>query len=142
MIADIGLKEKTRSRAGTLSGGPKRRLCAGIALIGGSKVVFLDEPSSGVDPFSRRELWDCLQSKKVDRTLIMTTHFMDEAEALGDRIGIMAAGQIKCVGSALFLKAQYGVGYTLTICKRTSASDSSSPQAKALHKVILEKCPS
>ena len=71
----------------------------------------------------------------------MTTHFMDEAEALGDRIAIMAAGQIKCVGSSLFLKAQYGVGYTLTICKRATASSPGSPQSRALHQAVLEKCP-
>jgi len=140
MIVDIGLQEKVNSFAGTLSGGQKRRLSAGIALIGGSKVVFLDEPSSGVDPFSRRELWDCLKAKKADRTIIMTTHFMDEAEELGDRIAIMAAGQIKCVGSALFLKSQYGVGYTLTIAKRAEDADPGNAKIAELKAYVRRAC--
>ncbi|CAE7909071.1 Abca2, partial [Symbiodinium sp. KB8] len=105
LIRDVNLEEKEFALAGTLSGGQKRRLSAAVALGGGSKVVFLDEPSSGVDPYSRRQLWDCLRQKKEGRTLILTTHFMDEAETLGDRIAIMAAGKVKCVGSALFLKS-------------------------------------
>eukprot|EP00931_Biecheleriopsis_adriatica_P069363 TRINITY_DN4321_c0_g1_i1.p1 TRINITY_DN4321_c0_g1~~TRINITY_DN4321_c0_g1_i1.p1 ORF type:complete len:1964 (+),score=351.62 TRINITY_DN4321_c0_g1_i1:38-5929(+) len=137
LIQDVGLQEKQNSFAGTLSGGQKRRLSAAIALCGGSRVVFLDEPSSGVDPFSRRELWDCLRQKKESRTLILTTHFMDEAEELGDRIAIMAAGQVKCVGSALFLKSQYGVGYTLTIAKAAPASEEKS---KLLDELVLSEC--
>lgn len=140
LIVIVGLQEKTNSLAGTLSGGQKRRLSAAIALVGGSKIVFLDEPSSGVDPFSRRELWDCFRQKKEGRTLILTTHFMDEAEELGDRIAIMAAGQLKCVGSALFLKAQFGVGYTLTITKRASAIGPS-PEISALQLLVNSSCP-
>lgn len=139
IIGEVGLREKESALAGTMSGGQKRRLSAAIALIGGSKVVFLDEPSSGVDPFSRRELWDCLANKKDGRTLILTTHFMDEAEQLGDRIAIMAAGQVKCVGSSLFLKSQYGVGYTLTIAKR---ANSTPEQAGALKDVVSKTCSS
>jgi len=141
-IADVGLQEKKDSFAGTLSGGQKRRLSAGIALIGGSRVVFLDEPSSGVDPFSRRELWGCLKAKKTGRTLIMTTHFMDEAEELGDRIAIMAAGQIKCVGTSLFLKSQYGVGYTVTFTKTADALQDGSVKPRRLKQIILEYCSS
>jgi len=141
-IADVSLQEKTDALAGTLSGGQKRRLSAGIALIGGSRVVFLDEPSSGVDPCSRRELWQCFKTKKEGRTLIMTTHFMDEAEELGDRIAIMAAGQIKCVGTSLFLKAQYGVGYTLTITKRSEDAHSNAAKISELLSLISRTCPS
>eukprot|EP00929_Paragymnodinium_shiwhaense_P046547 TRINITY_DN23705_c0_g1_i1.p1 TRINITY_DN23705_c0_g1~~TRINITY_DN23705_c0_g1_i1.p1 ORF type:complete len:1941 (+),score=414.00 TRINITY_DN23705_c0_g1_i1:131-5953(+) len=141
MISDVGLVEKKNSLAGTLSGGQKRRLSAAIALIGGSTVVFLDEPSSGVDPFSRRELWACLKQKKEGRTMIMTTHFMNEAEELGDRIAIMASGQIKCVGSALFLKQSYGVGYTLTITKTEAATQVGATHPKQLKRLIKEKCP-
>lgn len=137
LIQDVSLQEKENSLAGTLSGGQKRRLSAAIALIGGSQVVFLDEPSSGVDPFSRRQLWDCLREKKNDRTLILTTHFMDEAEELGDRIAIMAAGRVKCVGSALFLKSQYGVGYTLTIAKVPHVT---AEQSRELRTLMSSKC--
>lgn len=70
-----------------------------------------------MDPYSRRATWDLLKRKKEGRVIILTTHFMDEADQLGDRIAIMAAGDIKCCGSSLFLKGRYGVGYTLTIVK-------------------------
>ena len=76
-----------------------------------------DEPTSGMDPYSRRATWDLLKKKKEGRVIILTTHFMDEADQLGDRIAIMAKGDIKCCGSSLFLKGKYGVGYTLTITK-------------------------
>ncbi|CAK9086607.1 unnamed protein product [Durusdinium trenchii] len=80
---------------------------------------------------------DCLREKKNGRTLILTTHFMDEAEELGDRIAIMAAGRVKCVGSSLFLKSQYGVGYTLTIAKAPQMTEE---QSVALLTLITSKC--
>eukprot|EP01083_Nonionella_stella_P144520 451369_1 len=98
-----------------MSGGEKRRLSLAIALIGGSKVIYLDEPTSGMDPENRRKVWDIIQKEKKNRCIILTTHYMDEADILGDRIAIMADGVIKCCGSALYLKRLYGVGYTFTI---------------------------
>jgi hypothetical protein len=74
-------------------------------------------PVLGMDPYSRRATWDLLKKKKEGRVVILTTHFMDEADQLGDRIAIMAKGDVKCCGSSLFLKGRYGVGYTLTIVK-------------------------
>lgn len=68
----------------------------------------LDEPTSGVDAISRRAIWDLLQQQKSDRTILLTTHFMDEADLLGDRIAIMANGELQCCGSSLFLKQKYG----------------------------------
>ena len=68
----------------------------------------LDEPTSGVDAISRRAIWDLLQQHKSDRTILLTTHFMDEADLLGDRIAIMAKGELQCCGSSLFLKEKYG----------------------------------
>ena len=73
---------------------------------GDSKIIFLDEPTSGMDPYSRRATWDLLKKKKEGRVIILTTHFMDEADQLGDRIAIMAKGDVKCCGSSLFLKGQ------------------------------------
>jgi len=81
-----------------LSGGSKRKLSLGIALCGGSKVVLLDEPTSGMDLTARRQMWEMLKSYKNDRIIILTTHYMDEADILGDRIGIMVAGKIFCLG--------------------------------------------
>jgi len=123
MIKDIELVEKADSRSATLSGGMKRKLCCAIALIGGSETVFLDEPTSGMDPYARRATWDLLQKYRENKTIILTTHFMDEADYLGDRIAIMSEGQLKCCGSALFLKKRYGVGYHMTLVKDTNFNE-------------------
>jgi len=72
------------------------------------KVVILDEPTSGMDPDARRQTWDLLQQHRVGRTIVLSTHFMDEADLLGDRIAIMASGVIRCCGTSLFLKNKYG----------------------------------
>lgn len=73
-----------------------------------AQVVMLDEPTSGMDPSARRATWDLLQGEKHGRTILLTTHFMDEADLLGDRIAIMAGGELQCCGSPLFLKNKYG----------------------------------
>eukprot|EP01083_Nonionella_stella_P063289 164447_1 len=98
-----------------MSGGQRRKLSLGIALIGGSPIVFLDEPTSGMDPANRRITWNLIQAERANRTIILTTHFMDEADILGDRIAIMSDGKVKCCGSSAYLKDLYGVGYTLTV---------------------------
>ncbi|MGH0172914.1 UNVERIFIED_CONTAM: hypothetical protein FKN15_075079 [Acipenser sinensis] len=113
----LNLEDKRQSRSQTLSGGMKRKLSIGIALIGDSKVVMLDEPTSGMDPAARRATWDLLQSQKRGRTILLTTHFMDEADLLGDRIAIMAEGELQCCGSPLFLKNKYGAGYHMVIVR-------------------------
>lgn len=117
MIESLGLSAKRNDAASTLSGGQKRRLSCGIAIVGGSKVVILDEPTSGVDPSARRAIWDLISKYKHGRTVLLSTHFMDEADVLGDRIAIMADGVIKCCGSSLFLKRRHGAGYSLTMLK-------------------------
>ena len=81
------------------------------------QVLILDEPTSGMDPEARRGMWDVLQSLKEDRTIMLTTHFMEEADVLGDRIAIMSEGQVKCCGSPMFLKTNLGAGFTLTLTK-------------------------
>jgi ATP-binding cassette subfamily A (ABC1) protein 3 len=70
-----------------------------------------------MDPYSRRSTWNIIQRNKKGRVILLTTHFMDEADILGDRIAIMAEGKLQCIGSSLFLKGAYGVGYTLTVVK-------------------------
>jgi ABC-type multidrug transport system ATPase subunit len=84
-------------------------------MIGNSKIVLLDEPSSGMDTTARRRMWEMLKKNKNGKIIILTTHFMDEADILGDRIAIMAEGDVQCCGSSLFLKNRYGVGYNLKI---------------------------
>ncbi|XP_074866754.1 phospholipid-transporting ATPase ABCA3 [Carettochelys insculpta] len=113
----LKLEEKRCSLSKALSGGMKRKLSIGIALIGDSKVVMLDEPTSGMDPASRRATWDLLQQQRSGRTILLTTHFMDEADLLGDRIAIMAQGELQCCGSSLFLKHKYGAGYHMVMVK-------------------------
>ncbi|GFY96206.1 ATP-binding cassette A1 [Actinidia rufa] len=117
MIDEVGLADKVNTVVRALSGGMKRKLSLGIALIGNSKVVILDEPTSGMDPYSMRLTWQLIKKIKKGRIILLTTHSMDEADVLGDRIAIMANGSLKCCGSSLFLKHQYGVGYTLTLAK-------------------------
>jgi len=77
----------------------------------------LDEPTSGMDPTARRRLWEMLKKFKEDRIMILTTHFMEEADILGDRIAIMVNGDAQCCGSSIYLKSWFGVGYNLVIEK-------------------------
>lgn len=117
MIRLLRLEDKSNVLTKALSGGMKRKLSVGIALIGGSRFVILDEPSSGMDPEVRRHMWDVLKTQQKGRTMILTTHYMDEADYLGDKIAIMADGAVHCYGSSLFLKRKYGIGYHLTMVK-------------------------
>ncbi|XP_008589411.1 PREDICTED: ATP-binding cassette sub-family A member 3-like [Galeopterus variegatus] len=117
MLSAFNLLEKRDAFAQSLSGGMKRKLSIIIALMGGSKVVILDEPTSGMDPASRRATWDLLQQYKEDRTILLTTHYMDEADVLGDRIAIMVNGSLQCCGSSIFLKKIYGAGYHIVMVK-------------------------
>lgn len=119
MLNEIDLIDQKDQLSKTLSGGQKRKLSVAIALIGNSKIVMLDEPTSGMDTSARRRLWEMLKKQKNDRIIILTTHYMDEADILGDRIAIMAEGKVECTGSSLFLKNRYGVGYNLVISKMT-----------------------
>ena len=95
----------------------KRRLSVAMALTGGAKVIILDEPTSGLDPYNRRTLWELIRKFKNGRSIILTTHFMEEADALADRIAIMNHGKVKCCGTPLFLKNTFGAGFRLTIAK-------------------------
>jgi len=117
MILSVGLTEKRKVYSKYLSGGQKRKLSVGIAFIGKSRVVFLDEPTSGMDPYSRRFTWNVIRQHKEGRVVVLTTHFMDEADLLGDRIAIMGDGKLRCCGSSLFLKQKFGVGYNMTVEK-------------------------
>nr|XP_012645593.1 ATP-binding cassette sub-family A member 3-like [Microcebus murinus] len=117
MLTAFGLLQDQDEFSMYLSGGTKRKLCLSIALLGDPKVMILDEPTSGMDIVSRRNTWDILQQYKVDRTIILTTHHMDEAEILGDRIAILVKGTLQCYGSPIFLKKKYGAGYHVIMMK-------------------------
>jgi ATP-binding cassette subfamily A (ABC1) protein 3 len=113
----LKLTDKMYALADSLSGGMKRKLMLGISIVGGTRVLILDEPTSGLDPENRRVIWDLLQLIRRDRTILLTTHFMEEADVLGDRIAIMTEGRVKCCGSPMFLKKRYGAGYQLRVAK-------------------------
>jgi ABC-type multidrug transport system ATPase subunit len=104
-----------------LSGGNKRKVSSAIAFIGRPSVVFLDEPTTGMDPAARRYLWTVIKkARDLGMTIVLTTHSMEESEALSTRLGIMVNGQFKCLGSVQHLKNKYGRGYTLILkCKVT-----------------------
>ncbi|XP_070849905.1 phospholipid-transporting ATPase ABCA1-like [Chaetodon trifascialis] len=117
MIKDVGLPHKRKELAKNLSGGMQRKLSVAIAFVGGSKIVILDEPTAGVDPYARRGIWELLLKYKQGRTIILSTHHMDEADILGDRIAIISHGKLRCCGSSLFLKKYFGSGYYLTLVR-------------------------
>jgi ATP-binding cassette subfamily A (ABC1) protein 3 len=120
LMKDVGIYDKKNALASQLSGGNKRKLSVAIALCGNSKFVLLDEPTSGMDLSARRQLWNVLKEYKKDRIILITTHYMDEADILGDRIAIMTSGKVTALGSSIFLKSTFGVGYNLTLVKSNS----------------------
>uniref|UniRef100_A0A0L8IEX6 ABC transporter domain-containing protein n=1 Tax=Octopus bimaculoides TaxID=37653 RepID=A0A0L8IEX6_OCTBM len=113
LLKDLNLTEKADVFSKNLSGGQKRKLSVGMAFIGRPKIIFLDEPTAGVDPLSRRNMWELLKKYKKNHCILLTTHFMDEADILSDRKAIISKGKLQCYGSSLFLKYNYGIGYHL-----------------------------
>ncbi|XP_037682529.1 retinal-specific phospholipid-transporting ATPase ABCA4 isoform X2 [Choloepus didactylus] len=124
MLEDTGLHHKRNEEAQDLSGGMQRKLSVAIAFVGDAKVVVLDEPTSGVDPYSRRSIWDLLLKYRSGRTIIMSTHHMDEADLLGDRIAIISQGRLYCSGTPLFLKNCFGTGFYLTLVRKMKTTQS------------------
>ena len=114
-IKDIGLEEKRKDLCKNLSTGQKRKLCIILSLIGNNKIILLDEPRSGLDAIGRRELWKFLQRKKKDKIILLTTHSLEEAEFLGDRIGIIKEGEYICSGTSSYLKNKYPHGYNINL---------------------------
>lgn len=108
ILERLGLSQWAKARAKTLSGGWQRRLSIAMALVSQPEILFLDEPTLGLDVLARRELWTVIQTLKGTVTIILTTHYLEEAEALADRIGVMNHGQLRAVGTAGELKAQMG----------------------------------
>ncbi|KFP57270.1 ATP-binding cassette sub-family A member 12, partial [Cathartes aura] len=122
-LKETGLYSHRHKLAGSLSGGMKRKLSIAIALLGGSRVVILDEPTTGVDPCSRRSIWEIISKNKKGRTIILSTHHLDEAEVLSDRIAFLEHGGLKCCGSPFYLKETFGDGYHLTLTKKKNMID-------------------
>ncbi|RNF00259.1 ABC1 transporter, partial [Trypanosoma conorhini] len=115
MLNETDLQEKVDFPASRLSGGQKRKLSVAVAFVGRSRLVFLDEPTAGMDVGARRYTWELLKRMSSSHTVLLTTHYMDEADLLGHRIGILSNGSLQCSGSSLFLKSRLGLGYSLTL---------------------------
>ena len=115
LLDRLDVIKKADAPSKTLSGGQKRKLSIAMAVIGNPRCVFLDEPTTGLDPNTRRFVWDYILELKKDRAVVLTTHSMEEADALCARIGIMVNGKLKTLGTPQQLKAQYGTGYGMII---------------------------
>uniref|UniRef100_A0A8D2BIW4 Cholesterol transporter ABCA5 n=1 Tax=Sus scrofa TaxID=9823 RepID=A0A8D2BIW4_PIG len=115
VLLDLDMQAIKDNQAKKLSGGQKRKLSLGIAVLGNPKILLLDEPTAGMDPCSRHIVWNLLKYRKSNRVTVFTTHFMDEADILADRKAVISQGMLKCVGSSIFLKSKWGIGYRLSM---------------------------
>jgi ABC-type multidrug transport system ATPase subunit len=115
LLQQVKLHDVKDAQVGQYSGGMKRRLSLAISAIGDPKILFLDEPTTGMDPVSRRQAWELMLELKKNKTIILTTHAMEEADILADRIAVIVDGTLKCVGSSLNLKNTYGDGYRISL---------------------------
>ncbi|XP_035743056.1 phospholipid-transporting ATPase ABCA1-like [Vespa mandarinia] len=123
LLVKLQITEKRNYLPSKLSGGQKRRICLGMALIGDASTLILDEPTSGMDPESRRDTWDIILKMRGQKTIIISTHNMEEADILGDRIAIIHGGLLKSYGTAMFLKKQYGHGHIEVVLSTKSWCD-------------------
>jgi len=120
----MGITQYKNVQSKKLSGGTQRKVSVAIAMIGNPKAMLLDEPSSGMDPATRRFLWDVVREHSAGRATILTTHSMEEADALCSKIGIMTSGKLRCVGSPQHLKSKFGTGYNLELkCASETVDD-------------------
>jgi len=104
-----------KNKVANFSGGMKRRLSLAIAAIGSPKIILLDEPTTGLDPKVRGQVWRLIEKLKEGKSIILTTHSMEEADVLADRICVIVKGKLKCIGSSFYLKRMYGEGHRILI---------------------------
>jgi ATP-binding cassette, subfamily A (ABC1), member 3 len=141
--AKLDLTSEGHKYSQHLSGGNKRKLSLAMAIIGDTKVVFLDEPTSGMDPQIRRIIWHHIrQLKSYGLTILMTTHHLDEADELSDRIAIMSKGKLLAMGSSEFIKKSFGAGYYLTIVSRSSDEKKIDQISDDIESIIKNHVPS
>ncbi|KZT01143.1 P-loop containing nucleoside triphosphate hydrolase protein [Laetiporus sulphureus 93-53] len=138
LLHDCDLGKKVHYNANALSGGQKRKLQLAIGLVGGSKILLVDECTSGVDPLSRRALWRTLTSVRHERTIVFTTHFLDEADLLADTIAILAApGKLVAQGTPVALKSQLGEGYAVHVTFPDDLEEGSAEPSELLERICL-----
>ncbi|KAJ1955318.1 hypothetical protein IWQ62_005557 [Dispira parvispora] len=139
-LAKVRLLDFADQPVSTYSGGMKRRLAIAIALMGDPWLVLLDEPTTGMDVYSLQYIWEFIQERKADhRAIVLTTHGMEEADVLSDRLAIMNRGELSAYGSPLYLKSQLGSGYTLALTKDTEQE--SGKRLELLHELICSYVP-
>merc|ERR1711871_607698 len=125
--------------SGAYSGGNKRKLSLAIALVGNPQLVFLDEPSTGMDPVSRRFMWNVIEATAKERSVVLTTHSLDECEALCNQVVVMVGGKLKCLGNIQHLKSRFGMGYTVELKSDISLQGPTEAFIKQqLHGVVTE----
>lgn len=100
-LKEVGLLDSANLAVGKYSGGMRRRMSVALSTIGEPKIILMDEPTTGMDPVSRRQVWDLIQKMKKNRVIIMTTHAMEEAELLSDKLAVLNHGEVACVGTPL-----------------------------------------
>lgn len=115
LIMNLDFSGKEDDICGTLSEGQKRKLCIALALLSGSRIIILDEPTTGLDVFSKKKLWEFLKNYQKDKILLITTHSLSEAEYLANRIGIMSEGHLICSGTSSYLKSNYAGGFNINL---------------------------
>ncbi|MEX0712492.1 MAG: ATP-binding cassette domain-containing protein, partial [Pirellulales bacterium] len=136
LLASFSLEEKTNARVGKLSGGQKQRLAVACSLVGNPDLLFLDEPTTGLDPQSRRQIWDLVETfRACGHTVLLTTHFMDEAERLCDRVAIVDHGKVIALGTPRELIASLGGEHVVEL-------EFDAPPGAPPHPVHLEDLPS
>ena len=123
LLKQVNLFDVKHAQVGSFSGGMKRRLSVAISAIGNPRIIFFDEPTTGMDPVSRHNVWELMQSLKKDKTIVLTTHAMEEADILADRIAVVADGTLKCVGTSLNLKNTFGDGYRVSLVLKTQGTE-------------------
>lgn len=115
ILSFVNLSREKKAKVGSFSGGMKRRLSLAISAIGNPKIILLDEPTTGLDPKVRQQIWDLIEKLKKGKSIILTTHSMEEADILADRLSVMVKGRLKCVGTSFYLKHKYGDGHRIAI---------------------------
>ncbi|KAI0541907.1 hypothetical protein GGR58DRAFT_454357 [Xylaria digitata] len=134
LVTAVDLTPKINALSKTLSGGQKRKLQLGMMLTGGSAVCCVDEVSSGIDPLSRRKIWDILLAERGKRTIILTTHFLDEADLLADHIAILSKGTLRAQGSSVELKDRLGAGYRIHVFNARDIKEP--PEVEGVKRVV------
>lgn len=138
LLTNLELEEKKDSLSEFLSGGQKRKLCIALALIGNSKLILLDEPTSGMDITAKRSLWSMIKKYKKEKIIILTTHSLEEADYLADRVGIIAEGRLICCGTSSFLKNHFSCGYNVNFLFKNEGDDSIDNNTSILTKGKLQ----